>query len=531
LAGARPKNPSQRRTALVFLFFVGLAALGIAWLELARARRLYVEDLGRVLHPSTDPRVVHDVGRAEPASGARFGVCHVEFKDTSRKAKYKPLRDVHDGTIVVLADGRRLALAGTTPIDFSPWQGDALPREPSSDELKRLLSVLPERDAKGTFRAACLSPAHDVFVAGCVEADSLVPCSSRETVMLAPGGRPAARTWLTVHAAGSIGFACMLLMLPLLCAWFFAAHLRAVTRTLGAHARGRPTRKSSLATVAFVVSLGAIVALIVRVTPLWDNTVGPVVGLALTLSLCAVVVFRLVTRVFQVSAALRVVTHTETTALESRSPEKLRELSVRVSSDAPTRQAPDGRPVSLVRVEIDDKTPPLDLPRRIPVEDASGRGVLDLERAVLDVLPGGGDVRTIRSIRELLTTLGATQAEADDLIGYRPETYQQKGKTRSHSYACKWWSIAPGAPLLVYGDVQRVPPGEAQETGTAEPGYREVPTMPLVHAGTHGMIVYVGEEAELARKLRRERTFTWIASPVFVSIVVACTALAGYVLR
>ena len=437
---------------------------------------------------------------------------------------------MHAGTLVELDDGRRLTLAPTTPIDFGDWRPDELARNPNEQETAHVVASLPERNDKGTFSVFCLSPTEDLFVSGCADGTSLVACAGQDAVLLAPGGRPRAKAWFTRHAAGSIGFACLWLMIPLLCAWLPAAHLRAVTRTLGDHALGRPPRKSTFLVVVIMIAVGALANLVLRITPLWDNLYGPLVGLALSLSLASIVVLRLLKRIGVVSSALRVVSQTETSALDAMADGAIREIAVRVPADAATRPAPDGSLATLIRVQL-DATPPLDLPRRIPIEDGSSRGILDMERAVLDDAPKEMQTRPLRDIRVLLASVGATTTQADDLIGARPETYEHKGKTRLHTYTTSWWVLAPGASLLIYGDLERVLPEKAGVAVAGDAGYRDAPTVPLVHGGEHGMIVYVGAEEDLRLRLRRERTFTVIAGPMFLGVLLTCVGLATFVLR
>jgi hypothetical protein len=453
----------------------------------------------------------------------------VTYRGTENKAQFHALGDVQGGGTVTLEDGRSLLLAKATTVDFSPWAPDELARDPGEAEGKRVVEMFgASSKLEGTWRTFCLQPEQELLVLGCVDGPALVPCPGAHAVTLAPGGRAAARSWLAWHVAGFFGIALFFAMLPLGCLWLAMAHVREVVRTLGAHASGRTPAPSKSWRDGIVFAIVAIVLLVFAPSSAWDGFAMSWLFVAVTLLCTLYFATMLWRRLGNVSSALQIVASLDTSAVAAAAPGALRELGLRVPADAPTRSGPKRTTPVLLRFEIGDDHA-LDVPTIIPVEDASGRAALDMRGAMLDVVPIDLNVVTVQQACEHVESLGATQAESMALVRGLPTTKQEKGKTTevTHTLSCKL--VMAGDPLLVYGDVRRDLPGEAGLTGS-ETDYRSAGTVPVVHKGQTGMVVYVGHEADLRARLVRERRFLWPALVLFSAAWLATVAAAGWVL-
>ncbi len=146
-------------------------------------------------------------------------------------------------------------------------------------------------------------------------------------------------------------------------------------------------------------------------------------------------------------------------------------------------------------------------PPQIALEDATGRGVLDVD-----------DEPTV--------TWGGPTTAPDWL----PHRFgDQIVRSPDHrSFDVVWGTVDAGEPLLVYGDVERVMPSAVSApTEARQDGYRVAADVPLVRAKEgRTAVAHVGTEAALLSMMGRERVaVTFVLSLLSLSTVAAILAI------
>lgn len=198
------------------------------------------------------------------------------------------------------------------------------------------------------------------------------------------------------------------------------------------------------------------------------------------------------------------------------------ELAVRVRNDAPTVTLADGSAHAYVRVSVTRMVQagrnvvavPLrtaSWPARVPVEDPTGNGVLDLTGADIDLrarsraLSGAAAEALLQAYAR--TPFGGFAASASPYVALVVE----------ESF------VDPGEHLYVLGKVARIEDPDAQST------YRDMATVPVVGSPDPArLVVFAGDERALLSRLAREKNVAAAAAYGLVAASGALLALLIY---
>lgn len=457
------------------------------------------------------------VAKVSAVPGAPYGACRARQR-SKKGGSFKHVRDAHGGSIVTFEDGSQWQVPASTNVEFGPWTPDPLPRDPDDAELVRFLQGIGEMSHSGTMELFCLHQEEVVYVHACAgPARTLVACDGESAVVMSPGRsvepiRTAIRARV-VGAISGIGFGVLVVALM---ARLAVRVPREIVSMLAAYAKGRPWSRFSRPVIWFwlPILVGVPAFLLCRLgVP--GHVLGPWLSLILVIVLTGLYAEWTLRRLVELAAARRVVSRTTTTLLRSPVTGERCELSLRVTPDAPTYVGPSGGMHAAIRVVIAEDPEENDIPGAIPVQDASGRGLLDLRGCVLDVMPDlANEPMTPSAAEKLLADLGV-KAEVIRIKG-------NKGGTRPVTVS--WYSLDPGDPLLVYGSIERVLPSEAGVAG--DPGYRDGVPQPVVRARSKDVVVYMGQEALLLRRITRELGVLVVLSPILLATLVGAALLA-----
>ncbi len=191
------------------------------------------------------------------------------------------------------------------------------------------------------------------------------------------------------------------------------------------------------------------------------------------------------------------------------------ELAVRVRPDAPTVQIPDHAPHAFVRVSIKrivhagrtTQTFPLHTaswPSKIPIEDASGPGILDLTGAELDLRSTFRDVRNPEAQRILA-------AYAQTPFGDPARGLMYTSLEIEESF------LDAGEHAYLMGSIRRV------HDPAVSALYREMGTVPFIRSSLPvRLVMHAGSERSLIQSLRRERA---VVSAILAMLAAASMSL------
>lgn len=432
--------------------------------------------------------------------------------------KGKNTRWVHlNGDVRVrFDDGRTFTVPDAATVEFfentHPTGAGLVPLD-----LARVRARLKQIDASVTsWKLACLGPQEQVWVEACATSDEeLRGCAEHDGhVLLTPGGPSIRAQWLTGHAHGFVALGLLGMVLLLRITWGAASSGRTVIGRL-AEQSAVPGAGTATGVVTALFSLGAFISLAT-----WATTYGPWFLCAFVAGLAVLLVVSLLRRLRVLGAARRVLVETETSRLHGASHDA-NELAVHVAHDAPLVDGfRAGARHAAVQLSIEEgyakrsgsKTVVAQKkvlrgahPRFVPIEDASGRGVLDLNGCELDV-----------PLEPAVQWKGAAATPA-----WVVERFGALEESQTHRYfVVGWRAVDPGEPLLIYGGVERVAPSAVG--GEDVTVYRIAPEIPVVRSREgRTSIAHVGAEAPLLRAIGLERA---VASAVMVLAVVASAA-------
>ncbi len=448
----------------------------------------------------------------DPTVGAAAGLIHGEARVTKLDGgrapcavSYRRGKSSHDVTVqngaqITFADGRTFT---ASEVDFlSSYRPSAAPSREESLRIQRELDI----DASNSPDVTCVTPDEPMYVVGCLPGEGgtkLVACRGEDGVLLAPGKRStlfvasyAARgvAWLAAAMLGALLGGLML--------WLQGAFLRPVVRDLSEHAR-ETARAGASRDLFWVIFPGACVIGAIAFLAVRGRSGFYVLTMLVVVLACLFVYFIVAIRFRRVHAALKIVRSTSTSKL-SDAGDEIREMSVRVAPDA-ARIDPIGgehRPAFVRATIIEVRNMPgqkgkttevsveravLSYPRRLPIVDEAS-ATLDMEGCRLDTRP-----------QNPVKMKGAL-----DLPEWASEALPKSIEAAEHhkEFLVQWAKLDPGDPLLVYGQVARVSPGEGEAHQRAATGYR---TAPVALAVQGKAVAYHGDERELERGLARER--------------------------
>lgn len=313
------------------------------------------------------------------------------------------------------------------------------------------------------------------------------------------------RMSLLSGAHGGIALSLLGLLISLTCGWWLSSYRRSVLVGLAKQRHVRPTG------LRFVVAV-VLVCLGTFATSLMLSTRhGGWFFFAFTFVLLSFALFAFVTRLRVLSAAKRIIVATETSYLSNHAGRR-REFKVHVDSSAPvvegfrpnehhalvqfaiketyTNPTTSGKSSRSIR-EVERGV----YPRHVPIVDASGRGVLDLQDCQIDV-------------------------DDEPILHWQPEsgrppwflgTFHRVDRMKTHNYYFVEWKVVdPGEPLLIYGSFERV---AASNVGEPEPAAHPFGSdLPMVRCVPGNVAyAYVGDEETLLLRIRRETLVASIA--------------------
>ncbi len=428
----------------------------------------------------------------------------------------------------MLAEGATLSVGG------SVWLVDprALRFDPLDDVVadEDLEARLRERDPGffegGRLRAACARDDAPVFVDACVSgANRLGRCPDGGVTTLTLGdGTPRRR--IRAHAsdvAAKLSAGVAFVVLLALYAWR-ASRAAALVDALRSWNTAPPAPSRALPIAGLALSaLGAWGVVAVRAAGERGLSTAYLAGYALGVTAIAgalVAALLLWDRRAKVTLAMEPVLGAETSRL-ARVGDGPAELAVRVRRDAPTVLLPDHAPHAFVRVAMkrvvqsgrNVTVVPLHAaswPARVPVEDPSGQGVLDITEADIDTRATfrtvSGDAARALLAAYAQTPFGDVRAAAEPFASIVVE----------ESY------VDPGESLYLLGHIARVEDPDAQAT------YRAMGTVPVVGSSSPArLVVHAGSERSLLTDLARERAVT--AAAAYALVAASCALLAALV--
>ncbi|MBI2388830.1 MAG: hypothetical protein HYV09_04355 [Deltaproteobacteria bacterium] len=482
-------------------------SLGAHWVEVLRTAP-------HPTPPSQDDGPVRALATFHPQGQWPVPPCLFRWK----KGKNTVTTHLSGDNRVELEDGRSLVLSEQQKIEFLAAE------EPQNPQGASEVADRYWKHGHGglqTSSRVCLGETEKVWVEGCVRAGQLERCAGKDTVLLTPGGASARRSFLLARAHGAIG-----VVLVAVALWAGVVHVsfRMSRSSLEDLARRRGQLKSIAPSV--VAGVAGVGTLFTAAT--WGGFHGPwsTFGVAVVF-VCAMLLASL-GRLRVLGAARRFVADTRTSSLHA--PDAgVSELAARVANDAsPIEGFEQGRRHAFVQfvvretfMTIKNNKATTDtrevargmFPPHVPIEDASGRGMLELARCSVDV---EGAPPTI--------PLDWQPPWFAALVGELPRS---PGHQR---FAVEWVAIDPGDPLLIYGGVERVSPEKVGAPMTAE--YRGDPQVPVVRGKDESpAIVHVGDEATLLRGIDRERRARMVSIALIVAGLVGGAAAFVWALR
>lgn len=504
-AGRKPPDSSPFDKLLA----VGMLALGLVLPAIGAERYSENLSLRKVVPIATwKDGVVRGLGAFQPIAPVAVPPCLAHWKPG------KNTRWVHfsGDNRVTFPDGRTLTLPEREKIEFFENDG---PRLPDSSTRAAATSYF-RKIAPGvsSWSQECLSAKEPVWVEGCVQGEELVPCKGQQTILLTAGGAPVRAAWFTGRMAGGIALGALGVFL--LTAGAVTTFQRERS-TVIALARRRGI--SSGFTVLSALLIASIIATISGAIG-WASSPGPWILTGAVGFLLAASILLGLRRMRLLSVVRRLLVDTRNTSLAS-APADVNELAVRIPDDVSTVEGfrPSERH-AVVKYRITERyVQPFGQqerviertvaegahPRRIAIEDASGRGLLDLAHCELDVAP---------------------ETPIDSLEAL-PQWIESLPRSPQHvSYQVQWSVAAPGESLLIYGGVERVMPPSSDGQVVAD--YRQSPECPMV-AGLEEdpIIAFVGDEQQLLAEVRREL----LALSIGVVLWLTTAGVAGFALH
>ncbi len=432
-----------------------------------------------------------------------------------------------DATVRLISDGLELHLPGGTRVELF---NDTFPNGGGITQAvyDRVHARLPHLREKGAWRISCVGPRDQVWIEGCTQGGQLGACAGVDKVVITPGDPALRVAWekSRVMRWGAAALFGLLVALRLAAAAF--GYPREVVLALARHeGRGAVEPSGAYWAVLAVFCLGLPITFSFAewVFGPWV-TGGAIVGLSLLF------VIAMVMRVITLGRARRILVGTATTRLYDAEGAR-RELAVRVTDDAPTIEGfRPGARHAFVRFTIDEQVAETignktrtssqivaqgSHPRYVPIQDTSGRGMLDLRHCVLDVLDEPDN-----------------QFQPEHVPPWLPQTLEQPiVRSSGHrGFTVTWKALDVGEPLLVFGPLERVMPGDVGATLEGREGYREPATVPIVR-GSEGTraIAYVGDERHLLTRITLERGGLACLLVVLPAAMAGLAALAVALLR
>lgn len=385
--------------------------------------------------------------------------------------------------------------------------------------------AMPHLAKSGAYKITCLGPEEPVWIEACKRGEALVPCAGADAVVLTVGGGAARADWERSYgvAWGVLALFGAVVFLRLAMVPF--TYAREVVDTLAAHGgRAAPAGDGVYWTLLMVNVLLLPIAF-----AFWKSPIGPYVSGAVVLGLVGSFLVATARRLPRLVAARRVLRGSRTAPLHGVDPGARRELAVRVTADAATLVGPTGGRHAYIRCSVQENVAEKSgtktvlrmrpagsgmMPRAIPIEDASGRGWLDLQHCELD----SGDEPAVD------LHAGNIPPWLPELLGHPLEA----GPGHRH-WTLTWKAIDPGEPLLLYGAVERALPGAADAVVEARHGYREPATVPVVRGSAEARTVaYVGDEGHLLQAIRLELGARAVITLLMLGAAAAFVAVAGH---
>jgi hypothetical protein len=510
--------------AFVALFAVamllGAAAFGITTLGEATAQEGVLRRLTR--SPSSDDIARgRNWGRAVLRTADHRPVCYIEHQHYVSGKNGGWRTDGLDwvGQEPTLELGTATYGLNLRAVTFDPLE----PRV--TDDASRQRSLV-RFDPGGRLRDQCLDDGAPVFADVCFSRHGhTIACSATErTTLTLGGGLPTAR--IRTHAsdaASGLAFTTLAFALLALYGWR-AARAGAIVDTLAAWsplsppARGSFWRGLAGATVAALAGWIALAAAPTR-TP---HYVGGYAFATVVLAAIAAGLVWAFDRRLTLTRALAPVDAAETMRLAHVGPGHA-ELVARVKADAPTVSFPGLPPCAFVRVVVkrfihrgrqqsSELLRAAGWPARVPIEDASGEGLLELSSATLD-LRACFFRATGADARELLAQLSATPFGRASL---------DRGPTDNLEVEVSY--LEPGESVYLLGGVRRV------LDPRADASYRALETRPVVADDQGRLVVHAGHEGTLVRSLRRERGYLLAAGGLLAATSAALVAACAWLL-
>lgn len=443
---------------------------------------------------------------------------------THKKGKKTRTIHVNGDVAVTMKGGESLRIPDRATVEFFH---DEFPFGAGigQDVYDRVHARYPELRGSGSWKIGCVGPAEPIWLEGCADAAGELTGCDGPHVLLTPSGPRRRAAW---EIAGVVRWAALSL-LGLLAALrvlaFITSYPREVVVALATPEGSSPPS----ATTRYGFAVFLTIALPISLGIGTETELGAWLTVAILFAFAILFLVGLGSRLGVLGRALRRLVSTETSRLHDRAGQGHEggagELAVRIAADAPTLEGfREGARHAFVRCSIQesyerssgDKTVlgtraigGAAAPRYVPIEDESGRGLLDTRGCALEVL------------EEPATWLLSTPAWLEGALG-KPLTPGPDHR----AFNVTWKALDPGEPLLLFGAVERASPGDAGAVIEMAEGYRQPSTVPIVRSsGEEQLIAYVGDERLLVSHLRRERAVA-AALLVIVPIVAGAFALA-----
>jgi hypothetical protein len=460
-------------------------------------------------------------GRAVLRTADHRPVCYIEHQHyvSGKSGGWRTDGSAWVGSAPTLELGTATYALGLYSVTFDPLEPRA-----TDDESRR--RALVRFDAGGRIRDQCIDDGAAVFADLCfARGGSTVACSATERTTLTLGsGLPTAR--IRTHASDvASGLASTVLALALLALYGWrAVRAGAIVDALAAWSPFSPPARGSFrwglagATVAALAGWIALAAAPARI----PHYVGGYAFATVVLAAVAAGLVWAFDRQRTLNRALAPVDAAETTRL-AHVGQGHAELVARVKADAPTVSFPGLPPCAFVWVGVkcfvgagrhqrSELLRAAGWPARVPIEDASGEGLLVLSSASLD-LRACFFRATGAHARELLAQLSAT-----------PFGRAALDRTPADNLEVEVNYLTPGESIYLLGSTRRV------IDPRADPSYRGAGTLPVIAADQGRLVVHAGHEGTLVRSLRRERGYLLAAGGLVAAISAALVAACAWLL-